>query len=189
MQRSVLRPSRDHRPSGLGFTLIEAMVATAIVGLGIAAMIASIGSGTRVNDAGTQLTTAAFLAQEVREYTLKLPFSDPDAGSDSNPPGPDGSSPQVFIDDLDDLMGVTYSPPRDCQGFPTDTSPGAPMADMEGWSQAITLSWRDPSDLSTPIDPPAKAAEGEVIYVEADIRLNGATVLTTGWLVMNRAAQ
>ncbi len=49
-----------------------------------------------------------------------------------NPPGPDQSDPQTFVDDLDDLMDVTYSPPRDAHGLP--------IADMTSWSQTITLT-------------------------------------------------
>ena len=117
------------------------------------------------------MTQAVFLAQELREWTIKLPFSDLDEGDADKPPGPDGTIPQIFVDDLDDLMDVTYSPPRDGQGMS--------IYDMTGWSQTITLTWRDPDDLSTVVT----AGTSDAIHVQVSIAYNGTEKLTTGWLV------
>jgi len=157
-----------------GFTLIEAAVATAIIGLGVAAVLVSVQSGTQVNDAGRKLTVATLLAQELREWTLRLPFSDPDPEDQGNPPGPDGSDPQIFVDDLDDLMGVTYDPPRDGQGVA--------ISDLTGWSQYIDLTWRDPADLTSIV----ASGTSDVIYVEVTISHKGAEILKRGWLVTRR---
>ena len=157
-----------------GFTLIEAAVATVVIGLGATALLTAVASGTRTNAAGRSVTQAVLLAQEIREWTLKLPFSDPDEGDAANPPGPDGADPQVFVDDLDDLMNVTYCPPRDGQG--------QPVADMTGWQQAITLTCRAPADLTTAVTP----GTSDTIRVQVDISHNGLDVLTTKWLVTRR---
>jgi prepilin-type N-terminal cleavage/methylation domain-containing protein len=76
-----------------GFTLIEICVATVIIGVAVTALMTGIASGTRVNDAGQNLTEAIFLTQEVRECTLKLPYSS-----------------------VAGLGGTTYSPPIDGRG-------------------------------------------------------------------------
>ncbi|HOF19019.1 MAG TPA: prepilin-type N-terminal cleavage/methylation domain-containing protein, partial [Phycisphaerae bacterium] len=60
-------------PTGEGFTLIEVAIATAIIAIGVVALVVSVGSGTRANQGGTELTQAVFLAQEIREWTLRLP--------------------------------------------------------------------------------------------------------------------
>ncbi len=154
-----------------GFTLTEAAVASAIIGLGVAALLVSVASGTRANDAGKKLTQATFLAQEIREWTLKLPFSDLDPADANNPPGPDGADPCDFVDDLDDLIDMTYAPPRDGRGLA--------IYDMSGWSQQIDLSWRHPSDLSTIVDP----GNSDLIYVQVTVSWLNAETLKTGWLV------
>ena len=156
------------------FSLIEVAVAIAIISLGLVALLTAIQAGTDSNDMGRNLTRAAFLAQEIRVWTLKLPFSDPDPGDQGNPPGPDGSDPQVFVDDLDDLMGVTYDPPRD--------GAGSPIANMVGWSQTITITWRDPDSLTTIVP----AGSTDAVVVQLDIACRGQTILTTSWIVVRR---
>ena len=163
--------STTTRRGRVGFSLIEIAVATAIVGIALAALLVSVGSNTRVNDAGRKLTEAILLAQEIREWTLALPFSDPDPGDADNPPGPDGSSPQTFVDDLDDLMGVTYSPPRNGQGYA--------MYDMQGWSQTISMTWHDPADISQAVTP----GSSDLIRVQVDVAYRGNPVMASSWLV------
>jgi type II secretory pathway pseudopilin PulG len=66
---------RSKRPKHRGFTLIEASLATVIIGVGVVAMLELIAAGTRVNVDGTERTTATNLAKNVREYALKLNFA------------------------------------------------------------------------------------------------------------------
>jgi prepilin-type N-terminal cleavage/methylation domain-containing protein len=162
-----------------GFTLIEVAVATTIVGVGLAALMVSVESSTRVNDVGGKMAQGTFLAQEIREWTLALPFSDPDPGDANNPPGPDGIDPHVFVDDLDDFLGfdgkgTTYKPPRDGMGNVISSLPD--------WSQTITLSWRDPNDVA------ASAGVGttDVVYVHVDVGYRDKTVYGTNWLVTRK---
>ena len=152
-----------------GLSLIEVAVATVIIGLGVVAMMASIASGTRVNASGKMLTEAVFLAQEVREWTVKLPFSDPEPAHAHNPHGPDAGD--AAVDDLDDLKDVTYSPPRNGQG--------SPIASSQGWTEHITVTWRK-ADVLTAADP---AETSDVAYVEVTLSHDGKAVLQTGWLV------
>ena len=165
-------------PGGVrGFSLAEVVVATAVVGIGVSAMMVATKSGTQVNMAGREITQATFLAQEMRELTLRLPFSDQDPGDMDNPPGPDGSDPQVFVDDLDDLMDVTFSPPRDAAT--------EPIPDMDDWAQTIKLTWRDRDNLTATLAP----GTGNMIYVDVTISHQGRTVLSTGRLVARRLSE
>jgi len=170
MQSDVGGSARRER----GFSLIETLIAAALIGIGVAAMLVATKSATQVNAAGQEITQAGYLAQEIREWTLKLPFIDPDPGDASNPPGPDGSDPQVFVDDLDDLMNVTYSPPRDANGNA--------IAGMDAWSQTLTLEWKNPDSLLTAVPD----GSSDIVRVNVDIARNGRPVLSAGWLVARR---
>jgi prepilin-type N-terminal cleavage/methylation domain-containing protein len=169
---------RGGLPAGRqGFSLIEVAVATVIVGIGVTALMASIAAGTRTNRAGQNLTQAVFLAQDIREWTFKLPFKDPDPADANNPPGPDGTSAQTFVDDLDDLLVVTYTPPVN-----TASPPAQRLTDLQGWSEKITLSWRNPNNINATV---ANGAS-DVIHVQLDILRQGKNVLSTGWLVARK---
>jgi len=161
-----------------GFTLTEVSIAMAVIGFGILSLLHAMGSGTNVNAAGRELTQAVFLAQEIREWTVQLPFRDSDSGDASNTPGPDGTSPQTFVDDLDDLMGVTYSPPRDATG--------TAIVGMQDWSQTISIQWRDPNSLLTAVEP--RSLTEEVVCVSVTVRHQGGDVLTSSWFVFDREA-
>lgn len=168
---------RTFSTQGGGFSLIEAAVATAIIGIAVAALMTAVAAGTRAANSGRLITVATMLAQEAREWTIKLPFSDPDPADQDNPPGTGGSDPQVYVDDLDDLMDVTFCPPRDGNGLP--------ITDMAAWSQTLTLTWRDM------VDPTSIVTNGtsDLIHIQVDIKLGPQTIFTTGWLVTRRDAQ
>ena len=59
-----------------GFTLVEVMVATVIIGIAISAMVGANAYFTRVNGAGVDLTQAGALIDQIREMTLALEISD-----------------------------------------------------------------------------------------------------------------
>jgi prepilin-type N-terminal cleavage/methylation domain-containing protein len=101
-----------------GFSLIEVAVATVIIGLGVTALLLSVGAGTSVNDSGQELTQASFLAGEVREWVSNQSFATLSALA----------SP------------TTFNPPQD--------GSGNPITDMPGWSQAVTITWRSNANLN-----------------------------------------
>ncbi|OPX24713.1 MAG: hypothetical protein B1H04_01565 [Planctomycetales bacterium 4484_123] len=157
--------------------MIETLMAAVIMAIGIVALVVAARSDTQVNAAGRELTQAVFLAQQLREWTLTLPFSDPDPQDQGNPPGSDEGDPHTFVDDLDDLMDVTFSPPRDATG--------AALADMQDWSQQVTIEWKDPDCLTTTVE----AGSSDVARVLVVVAHHGRCVWETGWLVARRESQ
>lgn len=162
---------RPKKVTRVGMSLIEVAIATSVLGIGVAALMVSTSSSTSVNDAGTKLNQAVFLAQEIREWTLGLSFVDPE--EPNNPPGAadaDYGNP----DDLDDLMDSVFSPPKDGAGWI--------ISDLPNWSQTITLSWRDTADLASTVPD----GTSDAVYVQVAIACRGDDILTTGWLVLRR---
>lgn len=161
------------------------MFAVLILGMGIAAVMMAMGSAADLNSEGVRMTKASFLAQQIREWTLDLPFRDPD--TPDNPPGKDGLSPLSFVDDLDDLYvpdGLTYSPPVSpplgdyIDGQDSDMAP-IYLTNMTGWSQKIVMTWRSTSDPTQTVDP----GNSDLIHVQVTVSENGEDLLTTGWLI------
>ncbi len=177
LRRTIHTGDSENPAVRKGFTLIEVLIATALIGLGVTALLVAAQSGTQVNMAGRDITQATYLAQEVREWTLKLPFSDPDDADAGNPPGPDGSDPLSFVDDLDDMIEVVYSPPRDASG--------GQISGLDGWTQRVNLEWKDPDSLLTTVS----AGSSDVVRVVVTVEKDGRAVLSTGWLVTRRESE
>ena len=57
-----------------GFTLIEVLVAIILVGIAIASLVAANSSFTKANAAGTDLSTAEFLVEQIRELTAMTEY-------------------------------------------------------------------------------------------------------------------
>lgn len=58
-----------------GFTLIEAAIVTAVVGIGVVSMVQLFAAGSMANLESTQLTTAVFLANNVNEMLQGKTYS------------------------------------------------------------------------------------------------------------------
>ena len=71
-----------------GFTLIEALFASILIGMVIVSLVAASGAFTMVNGAGLDLSTAEFLIEEVREWSAQQEFDVllAEDGTSHNPP-------------------------------------------------------------------------------------------------------
>jgi len=92
-----------------GFTLIEVLIAILLIGLAVASLVAANSAFTKANGAGTDLSTAEFLIEQIRELTVLLPVVDPQ--TEDTTFGPETGETLVGYDDLDDFDGTTFSPP------------------------------------------------------------------------------
>lgn len=156
-----------------GFTLVEVLFAAGIMGIGFVAILGSVTSSTKTSFASSEMTQAIFLTQEIREWTANLPFRDTDLADLASPPGPDSytAAGVPYVDDLDDLMGAMFSPPKN--GL------GEDITDMAGWSQYISLTWRSSGDVNTAV----VSGTTDIIHVQVTIMKNYETIMQTGWLV------
>lgn len=164
----------DCRRERRGTTVIKAALATAFAGVAVVGMMVTLAAAARASEAGKELTQAVTLAQEIHEWTLRLPFSDPDVERKHSPPGCEEGDPQTFVDDLDDLIGATFCPPKSAKG--------TTIAGMPDWSQRLAVTWREPSNLTQIVAPGAS----DIAHVEVTIRHNGNQVFRTGWLLARR---
>lgn len=116
-----LHPARrSARPLGCrsGFTLIEAAIATVIIGVGVLAIVELLAAGTLSNATGTQLTTAINLANNVNEWSMRTEYTDLRTTFDNK----------------------AFSPAKDALG--------ANLADFDGWKQVIDVQYVDPNRVT-----------------------------------------
>ena len=75
------------------FTFIEVLIAITLVGLAIVSLVAANSSFTKANGAATDLSTAEFLIEQIRERTALVDY-----------------------DGLYDFDDVSFSPPKNANG-------------------------------------------------------------------------
>lgn len=118
--RTYGRAHRSPVPARGGFTLIEAALATVIIGVGVVAMVEAQQAFIRSNLWSSQAATGTFLANEIREMTRQLPRHDPVTGlyladEELGTGGLVGWGPEegevlvTDFDDLDDFDGMSFS--------------------------------------------------------------------------------
>lgn len=74
MMSSIPAQLVRRRTGRRGFTLIEAAMATVIIGVGVLALVELLASGTVSNVRGTEMTTGINLAKNIRELSLQKTF-------------------------------------------------------------------------------------------------------------------
>jgi len=92
-----------------GFSLIEVLVAIMLVGIAIVSLVGANHVFTQANGAGAELSTAEFLAEQIRELTATLPLFDPGSATWTTF-GPEEATLAGY-DDVDDFDGASFCPP------------------------------------------------------------------------------
>lgn len=182
-------PTRRLRSRAGAFTLIETAMALVIIGVGVIAMVDAQQAFIRSNAWSSQIATATFLANEIREMTRFLPRHDPVNGLELGGGGVIGWGPETGelgandYDDLDDFDGVQFGDGGDLGGpinafgeVITDINlDGSPMLDangdpvpMRGWSQIVFVEKIDPFNTGTSLaddwtDPPLGSFVGREV--------------------------
>jgi type II secretory pathway pseudopilin PulG len=160
------RPARSNRRA---FTLVEAMVAMLIIGLTIAALVASTGAFSRTNAAGIDLSTAEFLIEEIRELTASLPVVDPQTSTTTF--GIEtGEAGLAQYDDLDDFNNAVFNPPIDINR--------TALVNFAGFSQQVQVRNVAVNALNTVV-----ANHSSNFYrVTVNILMNGTQISTATWI-------
>jgi prepilin-type N-terminal cleavage/methylation domain-containing protein len=166
-----------------GFSLIEVLIATVLVGMAIAALVAANGSFSMANVAGADLSTAEFLVEQIRELTTMLPVVDP-----AVPPGvavtvlglEAGESfadlvnnPLDDVDDFDGFDSASLGGPISAQG--------TTLTNLSAFSQQVIVQRVNPSNFdetwSDDHDP-----SSNFVRITVSILENGRPISSASWI-------
>ena len=166
----------EHPPSGVlrrassienAFSLIEVLIATMLVGLAIVALVAANSSFTKANAVGTELSTAEFLIEQIKELTALLPVIDPNTGTSIF--GPEEATLADY-DDLDDFDGASFSPP---------ISVGRETLDnFAAFSQQVTVENVDAANFEQVVGN----GSSDFVRVTVKVLLNSRQISSTSWI-------
>jgi len=154
-----------------GFSLIEVLIAILLVGLAMAALMASNTAFTKANGAGTDLSTAEFLVEQIRELTALLPVVDPQ--SDVWAFGPEAGETLAIYDDLDDFNGFNST----ALGAPIDADRN-PLNDLAAYSQQVTVENVNASNFEQVVADTTSS----FVRVTVSVYLNSKQITSVSWL-------
>ena len=133
-----LRPPATRRRAGRGaFSLVEAIVATAIVALMLVASLNLLGSAAQTRGADNDHRTALQLAHQLLGEVQQQPYKDesllavlfgPETGETNTPT-------RAAFDDVDDYNNYLDRPPQ--------LKDGTPLAGYELWKRKVKVVWVD----------------------------------------------
>ena len=132
-------PNLTGRRPRRGFTLLEAMLATMIVGVGILSMMQLFTACTLQNRSALNMTTAMLLAQNVQETMAGLSFADPAFGRTYFGPEP-GQTLGSYddIDDFDDGDGGKGTAAAKILNPPIDST-RQPISQLAQYAQDVSV--------------------------------------------------
>jgi len=151
-----------------GFSLIEVLIAILLVGLAIASLVTANSAFTKANGAGTELSTAEFLIEQIRELTALLPVIDPQLGVSTF--GPETAETLANYDDLDDFDGASFSPP-----ISADRNP---LNDFAAFNQQITVENVNASNFEQVVSDHSSF----FVRVTVKVFLNSREISSARWL-------
>ncbi|MBW8017226.1 MAG: prepilin-type N-terminal cleavage/methylation domain-containing protein [Planctomycetes bacterium] len=160
---------RSDNKNRSGFTLIEALIATVLIGIAIAALVTSNISHTQANAYGMHTSTAEFLIEEIKAMTMPLEVTDPNSGTSVYGPEADEIAVTDY-DDLDDFDGVTFNPPVDVNGNV--------LSDFSEYSQVVIVENLDPGDFTNVVADHGSA----IVRVSVSVEMNGKEISSTNWI-------
>jgi Tfp pilus assembly protein PilV len=150
-----------------GFSFIEVLIAVVLIALAIVSLLAANSAFTKANSAGTYLSTAQFLVEQIRELTALLPVIDPNTQTSTF-----GAEEAALADydDLDDFDGGSFSPPI--------SADRAVLNNFAAFSQQITVENVNAADFEQVV-----ADHGSYfVRVTVTVLLNSAEVSSNSWV-------
>ena len=178
--RYVIRDSKIGNRSGMpagaienrcGFSLIETLFAIMLVGLAVASLLAANSAFTKANGAGTDLSTAEFLVEQIREMTVLLPVVKPGTPDDEvDTFGPETGETLATYDDLNDFDNNNFAPP-------IDAGRNA-LGDLAAFSQQVTVENVNASNFEQVV------ADHSSFFVRVTVKvyLNSKEISAASWL-------
>ncbi len=152
-----------------GFSLIEVLIAVVLVGLAIASLVASNIAFTKANGAGTELSTAEFLIEQIRELTVLLPVLDPETEDATF--GPETGETLADYDDLDDFNGASFSPP-------IGAADRTVISGCDAFSQRVTVENVSASDFEQVVGEHTS----DFVRVTVKVFLNAREISSASWI-------
>jgi MSHA pilin protein MshD len=149
-----------------GFSLVEAAIASVIVGGVLVVSLNVIGASAAASQRISDRDRADLLARDLMSEILTKPYADPEFGP-MPMLGPDlgeATGSRILFDDADDYHGWN--------GSPIQGADGTPVPGFSAWSRTVACRRL----LPNPLD--AISPESRILEIEVTVRRSGTTLAT-----------
>jgi Tfp pilus assembly protein PilV len=113
-----------------GFSLLETVISTLLVGLILVSSLKSVGAILRQREKVADRQQAVWLADQLLTEILETAYEDPDGAAVF---GPEETGGRALFDDVDDFHKWQSSPPQ--------TRDGRPLTELPGWVRRVAVSY------------------------------------------------
>jgi len=161
---SYLPPASGNRRSRRrAFSLIEVLVATAIMGVLLVAAMQTVGNSVRAERFTADTSQGLWLAQQLMAEIRGAKYREPDETPTFGPEPLETGGARSAFDDVDDYHNWSASPPQDPDG--------TVIPDRAGWQRTVTVDYLNPNDLSAEV-----GLDHGVKRITVVVQRNGQTV-------------
>jgi prepilin-type N-terminal cleavage/methylation domain-containing protein len=149
-------------PRNHGFSLIEATIAVALVGLMLVAALNSVGASAKARQIHADHAKARLLASDLMAEILATVYEDPEYGQGTFGTEDEdiGDGSRAFWDDVDDYDGWSATPPQ--------LKNGTEFPDLTDWTRSVTVDWVNQSNLSMESVVDTRLKRVEVVVTRGD---------------------
>jgi type II secretory pathway pseudopilin PulG len=169
--RSLAKAKLRPRTWAGAFTIVEAAMATIIVGVMFVAALNTVGTSRLTQHRASLVERGQLLARLLTAEIVRQSYKDPEGtpvfGRETNEP----AVPRTTWDDVDDYEGLSETPPlaRD----------GTALTNFAGWKWTVKVQWVDPADPSVTKGADSGAKRITVTVTYKDVPQAVMTVLRT----------
>lgn len=165
---STLLRGRTAGGTRRGFTLVEVLIASAIMGILFVALMEAFRTGLQMLEHSQRVTIASSLAEEVHQMTLTLPLEDPEGGGW----GPEAGEVGPPYDDIDDLDGHGFWPPVNADGMQING--------LDEYRQEVSVASVSEQDFGDEVEHGTSG----VSRVTVTVTCRGEEICRMSWLVV-----
>ena len=173
--RNRLRSIQPHRVKNRrsGFSLVESVISTLIVGLLLVTASRSVSTSVITQTKTADMVKASVLADSLLSEVLSLSYMEPGLSTSAitRESGESGGS-KVGYDDVDDFDGWKEKPPQ--------YRDGSSMANLSSWQRSVTVQWITISNAGVVA---VSGSETNIKRIEVVVQANEVDVLTRQTLV------
>jgi type II secretory pathway pseudopilin PulG len=154
------------------FSLVEAAVSIAVVGIMLVAALNTVGAARLGEQKTGDRGKGMLLAQQLMTEILQQSYEEPVDIQVFGPESGEAPGSRANFDDVDDYESWAASPPQ--------YRDGTAIPGLEGWTRSVHVDWVNPADLSQVVSSDTRVKRITVTVTRGDVLVASLAALRTG---------